>query len=92
MATILYGAGGKVYITARDGTKAANVMKKIKAFAAKDSGVGELRSLDLLLDDLTTVIPAAEAFLDKETKLHGLWLNAGVSLPPYGSKSSKAAT
>jgi len=41
------------------------------------------------LADLTTVKPAVEKFLEKEEKLHVLVHNAGVMVPPEGSKTTQ---
>jgi retinol dehydrogenase 12 len=41
------------------------------------------------LDDLTTIKASAEEFLAKETRLDVLWNNAGVMLPPQGSKTKQ---
>lgn len=45
--------------------------------------------LHLDLDDLTTIKKSAEEFLSKETKLDVLWNNAGVMIPPQGSKTKQ---
>jgi NAD(P)-dependent dehydrogenase (short-subunit alcohol dehydrogenase family) len=45
--------------------------------------------LHLDLDDLTTIKKSAEEFLSKEKKLDVLWNNAGVMIPPQGSKTKQ---
>jgi retinol dehydrogenase 12 len=45
--------------------------------------------LRLDLDDLTTIKKSAEEFLAKETRLDVLWNNAGVMIPPQGSKTKQ---
>jgi retinol dehydrogenase-12 len=45
--------------------------------------------LHLDLSDLTTIKASAESFLSKENKLHVLFNNAGVMMPPQGSKSAQ---
>ncbi|KAJ0128709.1 Transposon Tf2-1 polyprotein [Fusarium oxysporum f. sp. albedinis] len=41
------------------------------------------------LDDLSTIKPAATRFLEKESRLDVLWNNAGVMIPPEGSKTKQ---
>ena len=50
---------------------------------------GELVYLHLDLDDLSTIKKSAEEFLSKENKLDVLWNNAGVMVPPQGSKTKQ---
>jgi len=50
---------------------------------------GEAIYLYLDLDDLTTIKASANEFLSKEEKLHILWNNAGVMIPPQGSKTKQ---
>ena len=50
---------------------------------------GELVFLHLDLDDLSTIKKSAEEFLSKEQKLDVLWNNAGVMVPPQGSKTKQ---
>lgn len=45
--------------------------------------------LKLDLDDLTTIKASAEEFLRKEKRLDVLWNNAGVMVPPQGSKTKQ---
>ncbi|RDL33756.1 Uncharacterized protein BP5553_08124 [Venustampulla echinocandica] len=90
LANILFKAGGKVYIAARSKDKALKCIEKIKSTAQDDSSeTGQLEFLHLELDDLSTIKASAEAFKSKEPKLDVLWNNAGVSLPPLGSKSKQ---
>jgi NAD(P)-dependent dehydrogenase (short-subunit alcohol dehydrogenase family) len=88
LARILYQSGGKVYIAGRSEANAQEAMKDIKSTSAGES-VGELEFLRLDLDDLTTIKPAVEAFKAKESRLDVLFNNAGVSIPPAGSKSKQ---
>jgi retinol dehydrogenase-12 len=50
---------------------------------------GELVFLHLDLGDLTTIKKSAQEFLSKESKLDVLWNNAGVMVPPAGSKTAQ---
>jgi len=43
--------------------------------------------LSLKLDDLSTIKATADAFLSQESRLDVLWNNAGVMVPPQGSKT-----
>lgn len=85
LCTILYQAGGKVYIAGRSEANAQSAISKIKALPA--TSPGELAFLMLSLHDLTTIKPAVEAFTALESRLDVLFNNAGVSRPPLGSVS-----
>ncbi|RYP10839.1 hypothetical protein DL764_000391 [Monosporascus ibericus] len=87
LATILFGANAKVWLAARSSEKATRVMNEIRS-RYPDSG-GELQYLHLDLDDLSTIKSSTEEFLSKEQKLHVLWNNAGVMIPPKGSKTTQ---
>lgn len=88
LVTMLYQAGGKVYLAGRSEEKANAAIAEIKALSTKDSSeVGEIVFLHLLLDDLTTIKPAVEKFTSAESRLDVLFNNAGVSNPPKGSVS-----
>ena len=82
---MLYSKNGTVYIGARS-TKRANVgIKTIEA--AHRNSRGRLVSMVLDLADLSTIKPAVERFLAMEDRLHILVHNAGVMMPPAGSKT-----
>ena len=87
LAQILYSHHAKVYVTARSIEKADKAVADIKAACPKSNG--QLIFLYLDLDDLTTVKKSAEGFLSKETRLDVLWNNAGVMIPPQGSKTKQ---
>ena len=61
--TILYQAGGKVYVAGRSEPKAKVVISKIKGLPC--TSPGELAFLPLSLDDLATIKPAVETFTSK---------------------------
>lgn len=88
LATILYRAGGKVYIAGRSAASAQKCIEHIKASSTSKSP-GQLEFLPLELDDLSTIKSSAEFFMKKETKLDVLWNNAGVSQPALGSVSKQ---
>lgn len=85
LCRILYQAGGKVYLAGRSEEKAEAAIKKIRSTSTTSSG--QIRCLYISLDDLSTIRPAAAAFLARESRLDVLFNNAGVSNPPVGSVS-----
>ncbi|RKK15262.1 hypothetical protein BFJ65_g11802 [Fusarium oxysporum f. sp. cepae] len=87
LVDILYRHNGKVYLAARSRSKTEEVIQEIKS--AHPSSTGELHFLHLELDDLSTIKPAATRFLEKESRLDVLWNNAGVMIPPEGSKTKQ---
>lgn len=87
LATILYQRNANVYIAARSKSKTTDVMNEIRA--KHPASQGKLHFLPLVLDDLTTVKACAQEFLSKENRLDVLWNNAGVMVPPQGSKTKQ---
>jgi len=87
LANILYAHDAKVYLAARSSEKATSTINEIKK--AHLNSKGELVFLKLDLDDLSTIKASAQEFLDKETRLDVLWNNAGVMIPPQGSKTKQ---
>ncbi|KAA6408749.1 MAG: hypothetical protein FRX48_07092 [Lasallia pustulata] len=87
LATILFQAGGKVYIAGRSQSKAHQSIEQIKALT--HNAQGQLEFLFLELDDLNAIKASVQAFQAKEPKLDVLWNNAGVSLPPLGTISKQ---
>ncbi|KAL2832048.1 hypothetical protein BDW59DRAFT_181424 [Aspergillus cavernicola] len=87
LATILYQRNGKVYLAARDTAKLQQIADDLRQ-RFPDS-TGEAHFLHLDLSDLSTIKKSAEEFLAKENKLHVLWHNAGVMIPPRGSKTKQ---
>ncbi|SCV47118.1 related to dehydrogenases with different specificities (related to short-chain alcohol dehydrogenases) [Fusarium fujikuroi] len=85
LASIIYEKNGKVYMAARSRTKTDEVIRDIKA--AHPKSTGSLIFLPLVLDDLTTIKASAQEFLAKESRLDVLYNNAGVMVPPQGSKT-----
>ncbi|KAB8262201.1 hypothetical protein BDV32DRAFT_120691 [Aspergillus pseudonomiae] len=87
LASILYQHGGKVYLAARNASRGENVINDImKRFP---DSKGQMVFLQLDLSDLSTIKKSAEEFLTKESKLHVLWNNAGVMIPPQGSTTAQ---
>lgn len=87
LAKILYSRNVRVYIAGRSADKASKAISEIRAAAPGPTGTIDF--LYLALDDLSIIKPTVDAFKLKETKLHVLWNNAGVSQPPAGSKSKQ---
>ena len=89
VSTILYQAGGKVYIAGRSEVNARQAIAKIKSSTPGSSSPGQLEYLQLRLDDLSTIKSCASTFQSRESRLDVLFNNAGVSLPPLGSVSAQ---
>ena len=87
LATILYSKNAKIYIAARSESKALRTIDGIKAEHPKSNG--QLIFLHLDLNDLTTIKKSADEFLANEARLDVLWNNAGVMVPPQGSKTAQ---
>ncbi|KAK0621012.1 short chain dehydrogenase reductase [Immersiella caudata] len=87
LAQILYSANATVYMACRTESKARNAMQDIRS--AAPSSKGRLEFLPLDLSDLRTVKAAAEQFIASQTKLHVLFNNAGVMVPPDGQKTAQ---
>jgi len=89
LAKILYVAGGTVYIAARSVSRCEGAIEKIKAQTSEQKSEGKLKIMVIDLADLGTVKGAADEFLRQETRLDVLVNNAGVMLPPTGSKDKQ---
>lgn len=87
LAYILYLKNAKVYMAARSEAKASKAIQGIKSRVPNSKG--QLIYLHLDLDDLATIKPTAEAFLAENDRLDVLWNNAGVMVPPEGSKTKQ---
>lgn len=83
LAKPLHGKGATVYIAARSEARCSEGIAKVRAAG----GDGQLESMVIDLADLKTVKPAVERFLKNEDRLDVLFNNAGVMMPPAGSKS-----
>ncbi|KAI1127335.1 retinol dehydrogenase 12 [Nemania abortiva] len=85
LAGFLYAANAKVYLTGRSQEKGSEAISQLRSIYRNSTG--DLIYLHLDLCDLHSVRESARDFLSKETKLHILFNNAGVMLPPKGSKT-----
>lgn len=87
LARILYSKNARVYVAARSEEKASKAIADIEKEFPSSSG--ELVFMQLDLADLTTISSSAQRFLDRESKLHVLFNNAGVMTPPHGSTTAQ---
>ncbi|KAF2678836.1 NAD(P)-binding protein [Lentithecium fluviatile CBS 122367] len=90
LAKILYNAGGTVYITGRSTKTVSAAISEIKAASAGHEGsVGVIDGVDIDLSDLSGIKAKANELLHKTGKIDVLSLNAGVMVPPSGSKTAQ---
>ncbi|KAF5003321.1 hypothetical protein FDECE_10120 [Fusarium decemcellulare] len=87
LAQILFSLNAKVYLASRTESKVNEAIEYIRSTAPNFTG--SLHFLPINLEDLNSVKQAAATFLEKESRLDGLWNNAGVMLPPEGSKTKQ---
>ena len=87
LASILYSANAKVYLLVRSESKASAAITSIKS--QHPTSTGHLLFHHLDLSDLTLVAASAKSLLEKEDKIDVLWNNAGVMVPPAGSKTKQ---
>lgn len=91
LASILYAAGGKVYILSR--TK-SNVELAIERIEQQHSTIprrkiGSVHFIHLDLEDLESVKNAASSFMAQENRLDVLYCNAGLAVVPGGPKTKQ---
>ncbi|KAF1930347.1 NAD(P)-binding protein [Didymella exigua CBS 183.55] len=87
LARLLYSLHGTVYIAARSKERSDAAMAWIRE--AHPDSKGRLEFVYVELADLESIKPAAEEFLAKEKRLDILFNNAGVMVPPQGSKTKQ---
>jgi NAD(P)-dependent dehydrogenase (short-subunit alcohol dehydrogenase family) len=87
LITILHQHNAKIYVAARSESKTKELIDELER--ANPKSKGDVVFLKLQLDDLTTIKASAEEFLAKESRLDVLWNNAGVMVPPAGSKTKQ---
>ncbi|KAL9053382.1 MAG: hypothetical protein Q9162_004823 [Coniocarpon cinnabarinum] len=85
LARILYSKHGKVYAAGRSLDKLNAAIGEIQQ--THSDSQGELIPLVLDLSDLSSIKGSVDAFTARESRLHVLWNNAGVMMPPHGSKT-----
>ncbi|KAF8480432.1 NAD(P)-binding protein [Russula ochroleuca] len=84
-ARVLLSMGAKVYIAARSEAEGQRVIDELKEETKKDS----IFFLKLDLGDLLSVKAAAEEFIGKESELHTLYNNGGVTYSPVERVTSQ---
>lgn len=87
LARLLYSLHGTVYLAARSKERANAAISWIRE--SHPDSKGRLEFIYLELADLESIKPAAEEFLSKEKRLDVLFNNAGVMVPPQGSKTKQ---
>lgn len=70
LCSILYGAGGTVYVAGRSSDKATSAIGRIQSQNPESNG--KVAFLEIDLADLATIKPAVEEFLGKESRLDGI--------------------
>lgn len=85
LVRILFQHNAKVWIATRSQGRTEEAIAEIQA--AHPRSKGQMVFLKLELDNLATIKEAAYRFIAEETRLDVLWNNAGVMLPPEGSKT-----
>jgi NAD(P)-dependent dehydrogenase (short-subunit alcohol dehydrogenase family) len=87
LVKILYAAGARVYMAARSRSRADAALSEVRSSTTYPAG--EVRFLELDLDDLESVKKAVNTFNKLENRLYVLWNNTGVAQVPDGSKSKQ---
>jgi NAD(P)-dependent dehydrogenase (short-subunit alcohol dehydrogenase family) len=87
LVQILYSKNAIIYMAARSMEKASRAMEEIKANFPFSKGKMILIQMDLA--DLSTIKESAQQILDQESKIHVLFNNAGVFMPPGHPKSAQ---
>lgn len=87
LARLLYSLNGTVYLAARSKERTDAAISWIRE--SHPTSAGRLEFLHLELADLESIKPAATEFLAKEKRLDVLFNNAGVMVPPQGSKTKQ---
>lgn len=82
VARILFIKNAKVYMACRSEEKALQAIEDIRTDKAAVHSRGELVFLQLDLSDLPNVKAGARSLLEKESKIHLLFNNAGVMVGP----------
>lgn len=72
-------------MTGRSKEKAMAAIEEMRSKFPNSNG--DIIFLHLDLEDLRTIKKSADEFISKENTLDGLWNNAGVMIPPQGSKT-----
>jgi NAD(P)-dependent dehydrogenase (short-subunit alcohol dehydrogenase family) len=84
---ILYAKDATVYIAARNPALIDEAIKQIRE--THPSSKGQLKSVIIDLNDLTTISPGISKFLNQESRLDVLFLNGGLAQIPPGTVSAQ---
>ncbi|KAF2002035.1 NAD(P)-binding protein [Amniculicola lignicola CBS 123094] len=87
LAQLLYNAGATVYITARSTESLACTLKTVLDQGPTDGTAGSIDGVIFDLADLVAVKRGGQELLKMAARIDVLFLNAGVSQPPLGSKT-----
>ncbi|KAK6464304.1 hypothetical protein DFJ63DRAFT_333875 [Scheffersomyces coipomensis] len=89
--SLLGSTNAKVYMFTRNKQKTIDAIKKLEIEVASEYNKKNLKVDYITIDfsDLTTIKPAADEFLSKESRLDIIIHNAGVMAPPIGSVSKQ---
>ncbi|EXJ88756.1 hypothetical protein A1O3_01820 [Capronia epimyces CBS 606.96] len=87
LSRILYVHNATVYVAARSESKGKDAIAAIAKLHPESKGRLEFLFLDL--SDLNTIKSSVDDFLRREDKLHWLNNNAGVMVPPSGSRGAQ---
>ncbi|KAI1155571.1 putative estradiol 17 beta-dehydrogenase [Nemania diffusa] len=83
----LYSKNAKVYLTTRTQSKAQAAIEDIQKTTPRSSGA--LFSIQLDLEDLSSIKTSADRFLNTESNLHGVFHNAGYMGPEGDMETTK---
>jgi len=86
LVKIFYQKNATVYVAGRSKEKAERAITALKK--EFPTSIGKVEFLRVDLANLATIKPAAEEFMSKEIRLDTLTNNAGVMVPPVGSKDA----
>ncbi|KAK9324184.1 hypothetical protein V1517DRAFT_318481 [Lipomyces orientalis] len=87
---ILFWKNATVYVAARNRKLFREVTEKIMetpAVGTKAPSLGRMELIPIDLADLPSIKPGVEELLSKTKRLDSVWYNAGVMVPPEGSKT-----
>lgn len=87
LTNLLYAANATIYLAGRTPSKISTAISDLRA--AHPSSTGSLTPLIFDLSDLSSIKPAVQEFLAKESRLDVLVNNAGVMWPPLDQKSAQ---
>lgn len=87
LAKLLYQRNATVYVAGRSKEKGDQALSALKE--QYPDSKGKLAFLQLDLADQSTIKKSAEEFMSKESRLDVLTQNAGVMVPPSGSKDAQ---